>query len=85
MVKEKRWKDAKEFYSKGITALKQMSSDPENEEQQVGKQIKDGEEPEEAEIAKERKVEEACYVNRALCNLELRTPFPLVMSYPPTC
>ncbi|KAL8957259.1 MAG: hypothetical protein Q9183_006106 [Haloplaca sp. 2 TL-2023] len=77
MVKEKRWKDAKEFYSKGITALKQMPSDPENEEQQVEKHVKDGEgckegqEPEEEEIAKEKKMEEACYVNRALCNLEL--------------
>jgi hypothetical protein len=26
------------------------------------------------EAAKERAIEEACYVNRALCNLELREP-----------
>ncbi|KAL8869881.1 MAG: hypothetical protein Q9174_003935 [Haloplaca sp. 1 TL-2023] len=77
MVKEKRWKDAKEFYTKGIAALKQMPQDQKHGEQQVQRQVhggqgsKNAQEPEEAEIAQERKVEEACYVNRALCNLEL--------------
>ncbi|KAL8728985.1 MAG: hypothetical protein Q9181_005162 [Wetmoreana brouardii] len=72
MVAEKRWKDAKEFYSKGIAALKQPRQDGE------GKPIPEerGEDVEK-EKEKERKVEEACCVNRALCNLELRTSFPL--------
>lgn len=66
MVAEKRWVDAKEFYTKGIAALKaplpaaQVESPASEEEQRK-------------EREKERKVEEACYVNRALCNLEIRT------------
>lgn len=60
MVAEKRWKDAKEFYTKGILALRAPP--------------KEGAPPDdEVEKAKERRVEEACYINRALCNLELRT------------
>ncbi len=74
MVAEKRWKDAKEFYTKGILALKKTS------EQQEGQSISKntGEEPaQEKEKEKERKTEEACYVNRALCNLELSaSPLP---------
>ncbi|KAL8910868.1 MAG: hypothetical protein Q9172_007777, partial [Xanthocarpia lactea] len=69
MVADKRWKDAKEFYTKGILALKKTS------EQQEGQSISSntGEEPaQEKEKEKERKIEEACYVNRALCNLELK-------------
>ncbi|KAI4284953.1 MAG: hypothetical protein L6R35_004756, partial [Caloplaca aegaea] len=58
MVAEKRWKDAKEFYTKGILALKA----PRKEEDD---KTSDDEE------AEEKKVEEACYTNRALCNLEL--------------
>lgn len=56
-VAEKRWKDAKEFYTKGILALKAPSQDDEADA---------------AEKEKEKKVEEACYINRAFCNLELR-------------
>ncbi|KAI4268371.1 MAG: hypothetical protein LQ337_007880, partial [Flavoplaca oasis] len=85
MVGEKRWKDAREFYTKGIAALKKH---PEIQVQNDGddgegvEKEKDGEE-EEKEKEKERKIEEACYVNRALCNLEMSTtsspfpPFPL--------
>ncbi|KAL8750247.1 MAG: hypothetical protein Q9199_007195, partial [Rusavskia elegans] len=70
MVGEKRWRDAKEFYTKGILALKRQSG-------QQGAQSKngggdDGSEQEEKEKERERKIEEACYVNRALCNLELK-------------
>ncbi|KAI4178466.1 MAG: hypothetical protein LQ346_007437, partial [Caloplaca aetnensis] len=59
MVAEKRWKDAKEFYTKGILALRSPLKE--------GAAVED-----EAEKAKERAVEEACYINRALCNLELQ-------------
>ncbi len=61
MVAEKRWKDAKEFYTKGILALRAPPKEG-------AAAVED-----EAEKAKERAVEEACYTNRALCNLELRT------------
>ncbi|KAI4212018.1 MAG: hypothetical protein LQ351_005200 [Letrouitia transgressa] len=58
MVAEKRWKDAREFYTKGILALKQ-------ERQELPEDLV-------SEDEKEKAIEEACYVNRALCNLELR-------------
>ena len=58
MVKSKQWSDAKEFYSKGIAVLtKGLGSETSKTDGD-----KDG----------ERKVEEACYANRALCNLELK-------------
>ncbi|KAL8776575.1 MAG: hypothetical protein Q9213_008220, partial [Squamulea squamosa] len=60
MVAEKRWKDAKEFYTKGIAALKQGPNDGSSSDGSV------------EEREKEKKIEEACYVNRALCNLELK-------------
>ena len=66
MVKVKNWADAKEFYTKAIAVLstkfggKEDHLDAESEEaRQVEKEM-------------ERKIEEACYVNRALCNLELQ-------------
>lgn len=70
MVAEKRWKDAREFYTKGILALKQ-------ERQEFPKDLV-------SEGQKEKAIEEACYVNRALCNLELSTvppPFPARLSH----
>ena len=55
MVKEKRWKDAKEFYTKGIAVLtKRMGSEGSGT------------------IQGELKIQEACFINRALCNLELQ-------------
>lgn len=62
MVKAKRWKDGKELYTQGLGVLhKESKQDPKSDPDQ------------EAEIQKEKKIEEACYINRALCNLELRT------------
>ena len=57
MAKAKKWSDGKEQYSKGILALRveRKEGDPVGEE----------------EDKRERTVLEACYVNRALCNLEL--------------
>lgn len=68
MARAKRWKDGKEFYTKGLAALKQPQSMPPSNED--GKPLPDLNP--EAEAKKERAVEEACYINRALCNLELR-------------
>lgn len=64
MVKVKRWKDAKEFYTQGLAVLSQKSQGQE-------KAVDRG--SEEAEMDKQAQVEEACLVNRALCNLELST------------
>jgi hypothetical protein len=60
MVKLKRWKDAKEFYTKGIAVLLDKSKD----KWELGEDV-------ELEAAKEKKLEEQCLTNRALCHLEL--------------
>ena len=62
LVKAKRWKDGKEFYTKGIAVLSRNPQDL----QEAGK-IPSAD----AERGKEKELEEVCYVNRALCNLEL--------------
>ncbi len=64
LVKAKRWKDGKEFYTKGIAVL---SRRPQNLQQAGKTQSAD----EKAEDGREKELEEVCYVNRALCNLEL--------------
>ncbi len=75
MVKEKRWKDAKEFYTQGLGALSQNVDA--SRKPTVDKEKADAkpasEEDKEAERLEEQKVEEALYVNRALCNLEVST------------
>ncbi|GLB01534.1 hypothetical protein AtubIFM61612_006273 [Aspergillus tubingensis] len=59
-AREKRWADAKEHYSKGIAVL-------------LAKEDKwDKPEDEKEEARLRREVEEACYINRALCHLELK-------------
>lgn len=58
-AKEKRWADAKEFYTKAIAVL-------------LAKEDKwDKPEDQKEEDKLRRQVEEAAYINRALCNLEL--------------
>ena len=64
MVKAKRWKEAKDFYSQALRALH------EDQATNSGKNTGEDSDPE-AEVQKEKEVEEACYVNRALCNLSL--------------
>ncbi|KAH6717342.1 putative Hsp70/Hsp90 co-chaperone CNS1 [Leptodontidium sp. MPI-SDFR-AT-0119] len=63
---EKSWRDAKEFYERGINVLlvevrKRQAADKEEEE------VVD-----EEEVKKEIKILEACLVNRAACHLELK-------------
>lgn len=55
----KRWKEAKEFYTKGLAALKgeRKDEDPSGED----------------ENRKEAAIKELLLVNRALCHLEIRT------------
>ena len=67
-AREKRWKDAGEFYDKAIASLRTPRKSQEQEEAELPIEREDFDE--EAENAKERTIEEACYVNRALCNLE---------------
>ncbi len=70
MVKEKRWKDAKESYTQGLGALSRKV-DASNKAT-VDEKKADAKPASEEEKETERS-EEALYVNRALCNLELST------------
>jgi len=75
-ARAKQWKDAKEFYDKAIVALRQPQSTP--DPNASGPDVIEVELDEEEEAKKEKATEEACYVNRALCNLEkseFNTPF----------
>ena len=71
MVKAKKWKDAKEFYTKGLAVLSPNGKDS-SKLSQAAEDMPSAT-AEEAEMRKETEIEEACYVNRALCNLELST------------
>ena len=53
----KRWSEAKDYYTKGLAALRAPR--------------KDGEPSNRAEDEKECRLQEACFINRALCHLEL--------------
>lgn len=70
VVKMKRWKDGKEYYSKGLAVLAQRAKIRSLKlPDEAGEKLSIAED--EVEIGKQKELEEACYVNRALCNLEL--------------
>lgn len=75
---EKRYREAREYYTKALNALKAPPPplDPEQGPQVV-------EIDEEAEEKKERSIEEVCLVNRALCNLEMSITAHSSRSYAP--
>ncbi|KAK5114178.1 hypothetical protein LTR62_002748 [Meristemomyces frigidus] len=68
-VKAKQWKDAREFYTKAIVSLRgpkvPQAVNHKLPEQEIA------EADEEVEEKKELAAAEACYANRALCNLEM--------------
>lgn len=63
---EKRYPEARDFYTKALQALRGPLPDPDPDEGPKVVEI-----DEEAEADKERSIEEVCLVNRALCNLEM--------------
>lgn len=77
-ARAKQWTDAKEFYDKAIAAIKgyvqKVEKDPdapdESQFDYKGKKIYEVEVDEKEEEEQLKVIEEACYVNRALCNLE---------------
>ncbi|KAI9737460.1 MAG: hypothetical protein M1834_009615 [Cirrosporium novae-zelandiae] len=69
-AKAKQWKDAKEFYTKAIAVLTKKIKNGEESKQETANENEELD-PEE-EKKKEKTHEEACYINRALCNLELK-------------
>lgn len=68
-AKARRWADAREFYNKGLAALKAPLKPQDAEEGPADHDMVELDEAE--EHRKEREIEEACYANRALCNLEM--------------
>jgi hypothetical protein len=75
-VAEKRWFDAREFYSKAIAALKGPKVPSHLEEGNPMLKVVELEDDETIE-KKERALEESCLSNRALCQLEMST-YPLM-------
>jgi hypothetical protein len=69
-ARAKMWTDAKEFYDKALAALKGPQRKPDPDADAEGGKVIEVELDEEEEAKKEKVVEEASYVNRALCNLE---------------
>ncbi|KXT02075.1 hypothetical protein AC578_6677 [Pseudocercospora eumusae] len=66
----KNWKDARDFYTQAIQTLRGTLKTTEAEPD--ASSVKVIEMDEEGEAEKEREHEEACLVNRALCNLEMK-------------
>lgn len=72
MVKAKMWKDGRDLYTQALGVLHKASKYPKSDEKAGASDDELGLETEaESDIQQEKSVEEACYVNRALCNLEL--------------
>jgi hypothetical protein len=69
-ARAKNWRDAKGYYDQALAALKSLNIKPQDSEESAA-EIDVVELDEEKERVKEKEVEEACYINRALCNLEL--------------
>lgn len=69
-VGEKRWLDAREYYSKALAALKGPRIPSHLEEGDPMLKVVELEDDESIE-KKERALEEACLANRALCQLEM--------------
>ncbi|ROW04526.1 hypothetical protein VMCG_04994 [Cytospora schulzeri] len=68
--KEKRWRDAIEFYGRGVSLVTQEEKRRARGEAAHETHNPDGDE--EAEVAAQRAVLETLYVNRAACQLELK-------------
>ena len=68
-AKTKQWSDARLFYTKALAALKGPAQ-PQDPDEGLP-DVRVVEVDEEAEAKRERDLEEACLVNRALCNLEM--------------
>lgn len=79
-AKLKRWKEAKDLFTQALGVLRKSHQAPTTsaEFNETSKEAAQGKSQE------EKSIEEACYVNRALCNLELSmNPFPPFNSMTP--
>ena len=78
-ARAKQWQDAKEFYDKAIQSIKAPQKMKDGAPGEVEYQV-----DEETDAKKERVIEEASYVNRALCHLEKSKSFALSYDVPLT-
>lgn len=69
-AKAKNWREAKGYYDQALAALKNPITKPQDPREGEA-ELDVVEVDEQAERRKEREIEEACHINRALCNLEL--------------
>ncbi|KAK6434014.1 HSP70/90 co-chaperone [Oleoguttula sp. CCFEE 5521] len=69
-VREKRWVDAREFYSKALAALKGPKVPAGASEAELEMKVEEVDEV--AEEKRERSLEETCHANRAVCQLEMK-------------
>lgn len=80
-AREKRWTDAREFYTKALVVLRDgvpQAAETDGGELELDLRGEAGSREvvdEEEEKRKEREIQEAALVNRALCNLEMSTSF----------
>jgi hypothetical protein len=75
-VGEKRWLDAREFYSKALAALKGPKIPSHLEDGNPMLKVVELDDDETVQ-KRERALEEACLANRALCQLEMSTSYSL--------
>ena len=80
---EKRYGEARDYYTKALQALKGHPVQNEVEEGEAADGRRVVEIDEEAEERKEREIQEVCLVNRALCNLEMSISTPVNRCYAP--
>lgn len=77
----KRWKEAKDVYTQALGILHKSHRAPTPAE---STETSEGANTEPGKSQQEKSIEEACYVNRALCNLELSTKLPVGPESPTT-
>ena len=66
----KRWKEAKELFTQALGVLHKSHQAP------TAAETTGSSDDAQAKSRQEKSIEEACYVNRALCNLELSMILP---------
>lgn len=75
MVQAKRWKDGRDLYTQALEVLhKSPQRPPPNKGPKPSELDQELKTEKETDTRQEKAIEEACYVNRALCNLELSKP-----------
>ncbi|KAK8162164.1 hypothetical protein IWX90DRAFT_466361 [Phyllosticta citrichinensis] len=73
-ARAKHWRDARDFYNQAVAVLRGPDRPVQNEEEGDPDMdlAEDQQLDPEEEAKKEKAIEEACLVNRALCNLEMK-------------